>query len=199
MQKISRLGFLASGRGSNMQAIINACESGVINASACVVISNNPGSRALEIGKKHGLDFFCVNKRKHSDVDTAILNILKEAKIDLVVLAGYMKRVGESVIQQYPSRILNIHPSLLPLHGGEGMYGMNVHKAVIAAGDKQTGATIHLVTGDYDTGPIVSQVIVPVSENDTYESLSEKVLEKEHELYVSTIAGIVKNTIILNI
>lgn len=195
----SRLGFLASGRGSNMQAIIDACEQGVIAAKPCLVVSNNPNAMALDRGKKHGLEFKCVNRKSHADIDAEILRLLRQAKVDLLVLAGYMKKVGPAVLEEYRGRIINIHPALLPRHGGQGMYGIKVHQAVIDAGEYETGATVHLVDKEYDKGAIISQVVVPVSEGDTAETLAARVLEKEHELFVNTISGIVDGKIVLDV
>jgi len=151
---LKRLGFLASGRGSNMLAIIRACESGRLPASPVLVISNNPDARALQLGSEHGLEALHMSRRTHGDaaaLDQAMTAAMQAHQVDLVILAGYMKKIGPQLLSAYAHRILNIHPSLLPKHGGRGMYGMHVHEAVIAAGETETGVTVHLVNAEYDS------------------------------------------------
>jgi len=130
-------------------------------------------------------------------LDIEMLNILKNYKIDYLILAGYMKKLGDKVLSFYENKILNIHPALLPKYGGKGMYGANVHKAVLDAGEKETGVTIHLVTSEYDTGKILGQEKVPVLKDDTVETLSSRVLETEHKFYVEIIDKISKNEILI--
>lgn len=194
------IGFLASHNGSNMQAIIDAANSGELEAKPVAVISNNSSSGAMERAKKEGIAGFHLSSKTHpdpADLDKAILDALGNSGVDLVILAGYMKKLGPLVLTAYKNRILNVHPALLPKHGGVGMYGMNVHNAVIAAGDAESGATIHIVDGEYDTGPVLSQAKVPVEKGDTPETLAARVLKKEHQLFSETIQKIVIGEITL--
>lgn len=186
-----KIGFLASHRGSNMQAIIDACKNGKINGTPVIVISNNQASGALERARREGIAAFHVNAANSGgerEADLRIAELLSSHKVELVVLAGYMRKIGPAVLHAFPDRIINIHPALLPRHGGQGMYGDKVHAAVLESGDLESGVTIHLVNGEYDKGRILAQVKVPVVPEDTIESLSAKVLEKEHQLYVDTVA-----------
>lgn len=195
---MKRLGFLASGRGSNMLAIIEACEKGQLDAKPVVVISNNPDSRALELGGKHGLDAIHMSIKTHDTTDAldkAMTESLSSHHVDLVVLAGYMKKIGPRLLEAFHGRIINIHPSLLPRHGGHGMYGIHVHEAVLAAGETETGVTIHLVNDDYDSGDIIAQRHVEVLPGDTPESLAARVLEVEHVLYPETLGRILSGEI----
>ncbi len=193
-----KLGFLASHGGSNMQAILERCRSGSIAAEPRILISNNANAAAIEKARRFGLETRVFNGKTHPEFETldqAIADALQTAEVDLVVLAGYMKQIGSRVLTAYRNRILNIHPSLLPKFGGKGMYGMRVHEAVIAAGETQSGATVHLIDAEYDEGPILQQRTVPVLPSDTSESLHERVLEMEHNLYSDTLARIANGEI----
>lgn len=195
-----RLGFLVSGRGSNMQAIINACNGGDISAEPVVVISNNPDAGALIIAKNRKIPTYYLSSKTHPDpeqLDKEITETMNIHNVDLIVLAGYMKQVGTVLLRKYKNRIINIHPSLLPRHGGKGMYGINVHNAVIEAGEKETGATVHLVNDQYDEGLILAQRKVDVASTDTAESLAERVLKVEHLLYIEVLQDIVSGKIVL--
>jgi phosphoribosylglycinamide formyltransferase-1 len=188
-----RLGFLASHGGSNLQAILDAIGGGALHAEARVVISNNSQATALERARAIGVAAVHLSSATHADpdaLDAAITDALRSHGVELVVLAGYMKRIGPRVIGAYPRRILNIHPALLPKFGGQGMYGMRVHGAVIAAGERESGATIHLVDGEYDHGPTLAQARVPVEPGDTPETLQARVLTIEHKLYADTLIRI---------
>ena len=187
------LGFLASHGGSNMQTIIDACKEGRLNAKPCVVISNNSGSMALQRAKKEGVPWYHLSSKTHpniTELDQTILDALEKHGVNLVILAGYMKKLGHKTLKAYKGRILNIHPALLPKFGGKGMYGRHVHEAVLAAGKRITGVTIHIVNEEYDSGPIINQCQLPVYENDTVDTLSERVLEREHEFFVETLQEI---------
>jgi len=197
---LKRLGFLASGRGSNMLAIIRACESGRLPASPVLVISNNPDARALQLGSEHGLEALHMSRRTHGDaaaLDQAMTAAMQAHQVDLVILAGYMKKIGPQLLSAYAHRILNIHPSLLPKHGGRGMYGMHVHEAVIAAGETETGVTVHLVNAEYDSGDILVRRTVSVAADDDAESLAARVLEVEHRLYTEVLGKILSGEITL--
>jgi phosphoribosylglycinamide formyltransferase-1 len=186
------LGFLASHGGSNMQAIIDACKQGRLDAKPCVVISNNSDSMALQRARNEDIPWYHISGLTHAGAaeDEEILMVLRRHGVDTVILAGYMKKLGPATLTAYRGRILNIHPALLPKFGGKGMYGKRVHEAVLAAGEKVTGVTIHLIDEHYDTGPIINQCQVPVLEGDTADSLSERVLRHEHRLYVETLQKI---------
>ena len=188
------IGFLASHNGSNMQAIIDACNSGTLHASPAVVISNNSKSRAIERAKKEGIPHYHLSGKHYFDpkeLDQAILNVMIEHSVDIIILAGYMKKLGPKTLSHFEGRILNIHPALLPKYGGKGMYGMNVHKAVISAGETESGVSIHIVDGNYDTGPVIAQSRVPVEAMDTAETLAARILQQEHMIFPETLQKIV--------
>jgi len=188
-----KLGVLASGGGTNLQSIIDRCLDGSISAEVVVVISNNSGAGALERARKHGIDALhvsAVTEGNDAAADRRITDEMVSHGVDLVALAGYMKKVGQMLLTTYEGRLLNIHPALLPKFGGKGMYGMRVHEAVIAEGEKESGPTVHIVDDKYDHGPILAQIKVPVLPDDTPETLQKRVLEKEHEIYPMTIQRI---------
>lgn len=181
-----RLGFLASHGGSNLQAILDAIAGGALDARAVLVISNNSHAQALARAQTAGVPALHLSSQTHPEpgaLDAAITEALRAHGANLVVLAGYMRRVGPGLLKAYPGRVLNIHPALLPRHGGQGMYGMRVHQAVLAAGETETGVTVHLVDAVYDHGRTLAQVRVPVQPSDTPETLQARVLESEHRLY----------------
>ena len=194
------LAFLASHGGSNMQAIIDAIKNGTLNATPVVVISNNSESTACQRAQKEGIPFYHISHTTHPDDrqhDQAILKVLQQYKTDLVVLAGYMKKIGQQTLAAYQGRILNIHPALLPKFGGKGMYGKKVHEAVLAAGESESGVTIHVIDEHYDHGPILAQRRVPVFPDDTPDRLADRVLKMEHQLYADTIGRIIAGEIVL--
>ncbi|MEN6616391.1 MAG: phosphoribosylglycinamide formyltransferase [Syntrophorhabdus sp.] len=187
------IGFLASHGGSNMQAIIDAAKSGKLHATPVVVISNNTDSMALARARTENIPAYYLSSKTHPDpdsLDDAILGILMKHNVDIVALAGYMKKLGHRTLDHFKGRILNIHPALLPKHGGKGMYGIHVHESVIAAGDTETGVTVHLVNEEYDRGPILAQVRVAVEPGDTPDTLAARVLIQEHLLYPATLERI---------
>jgi phosphoribosylglycinamide formyltransferase-1 len=178
----SRLAVLASGRGSNLQAIIEHFDSIARERVATVVLvaSNRADSPALLRAATASIDTAAFNP---NDDGSELLALLQKFRIDLVVLAGYLKLIPPKVISEYAGRIINIHPALLPAFGGEGMYGARVHEAVIASGATETGVTVHLVDDDYDRGPILAQWRVRVDKSDTAVSLAARVLNVEHVVY----------------
>ncbi len=181
---------MASHGGSILQAVIDACEDGTIAASVTLVVSNNSDAPALKRAKKHGIETLHLSARTHGnadELDEALTAALGEAKADWILLAGYMKKLGPRTLGAYRNRILNTHPSLLPKYGGQGFFGRNVHQAVLDAGDTESGATVHLVAGEYDTGPILSQVRVQVKPDDSVESLEERVKSAERNLIIATL------------
>ena len=192
MRKLN-IGILASHGGSNLQAIVDACKAEIIIATPVVVISNNSKSGALKRAKNEGIPYFHISKSLYDDdneVDYQITQKLLRYEVDLIVLAGYMKRLGESIMSTFENRIVNVHPSLLPKFGGKGMYGIKVHESVLQAGEDKTGVTIHKVEGEYDRGGILAQAEVQIREDDTPFSLKDRVLIVEHELYVETLRQI---------
>ncbi len=196
-----KLGFLVSHNGSNMQAIVRACEEGELQACPSIVISNNKESLALRFAQEHGIAARHLSSATHKDaddLDKAILQALQEHKIDLVLLLGYMKLIGPRTLAAYRQRILNIHPALLPKYGGKGMYGIHIHEAVIAAGEKETGVTIHHANEHYDKGQIIAQCKVPVLQGDTAQTLAARVLKQEHLFIVETLKNIVSGKIVLD-
>ena len=175
------LAFFASHQGSDMQAVIDACKSGTLRATPCAVVSNNSASWRLERARREHIPAYHLSSKTHPDpgqLDRATLEILVRHQTGLILLAGYLKKLGPQTLSAYRGRILNIHPALLPKYGGPGMYGPAVHAAVLAAGEKETGVTIHQVDETYDHGEIIAQCRIPVEARDTPESLAERVLSR---------------------
>jgi phosphoribosylglycinamide formyltransferase-1 len=175
---LPRIAVLASGEGTTLQAIMDTC-------NVVVVISNNHDSGALRRARQFDVPGVVVEKTANSDLE--MLAILESSGADLVVLAGYMQKVGALTLQVYQGRIINTHPSLLPKHGGQGMYGTRVHQAVLDSSDTETGVTIHHVIGDYDTGDIIAQCVVPVMPGDTVTLIEERVKTVEKRLICAVI------------
>lgn len=180
-----RVAVLASGRGSNLQAIIGAIEAGQVDAKIVVVISNKKDAVALERARKHGLPDLFVDPKPFSGrpdsreaYDQALLEMLKTHEAELVVLAGYMKIVTAVLVNAYANRMMNIHPSLLP-----SFPGLDVQKKAVEWGCKLAGCTVHFVTEGVDEGPIILQAAVPILDQDTPETLAARILEQEHKLY----------------
>jgi phosphoribosylglycinamide formyltransferase-1 len=195
-----KLGFLASHRGSDVQAVVEACESGRLAAVPRLVISNNVDAEVLARARRHGIPATHLSGMTHPDpgrLDAAILDALVSHDVELVVLAGYLKKLGPQTLRHFDRRVLNVHPALLPRFGGQGMYGLRVHEAVLAAGERETGVTIHLVDGEYDHGRIVAQCRVPVVAGEPAESLAARVLEREHDFLVDTLTCIVAGEVTL--
>ena len=188
------IAVFASHNGSDLQAIIDACKTGVLDAVVCAVLSNNAGARALRRAKEAGIDNYYISEKKYGseeNLQKEILHILDAHDTDIIFLAGYLKRMGREVLRKYHNRVYNIHPALLPRYGGEGMYGMNVHQAVIEAGDSVSGITIHKANEEYDQGEIVAQTTVSVLPDDTAESLAARILEREHTFIVEVLKLII--------
>ena len=174
--------MLVSGGGTNLQAILDAIDEGrVTNAQVEVVISNNSGAFALERAKMHGIQALCVSPRDHETrekFNQALLETVDRYELDLIVLAGFLVKVPEIMIEKYRNRIINIHPSLIPSFCGVGYYGLKVHEAALKRGVKLTGATVHFVDEGMDSGPILLQKAVEVLPGDTPESLQKRVMEQ---------------------
>lgn len=194
------LGLLASHRGSNVQAVVAACRTGRLDAKPAVVISNNASSGVLRFAEASEIPAYCIGGPDYGDEDVrdmAILDTLRAHGVELVLLLGYMRLLGPRTTAAYRGRILNTHPALLPRHGGRGMYGDRVHAAVLASGDVETGITVHLVDDEYDHGAAIAQARVPVEPGDTVETLSARVLKREHEFLVETLQGIATGKVTL--
>jgi phosphoribosylglycinamide formyltransferase-1 len=187
---VLRLAVLVSGRGSNLEAVLDARIAGI---EPVLVISNRPGVRALEVAAAHGVLSRVLRRRDFGDAaerDAAIGAALTEVGADVALLTGYDQVLAPAYFASFGGRTLNIHPSLLPAHGGPGMVGLEVHKSVLAAGDRETGVTIHEVTRELDAGPILATARVPVRAGDDPETLAARVLAAEHRLLVATLAGL---------
>jgi phosphoribosylglycinamide formyltransferase-1 len=181
MSKI-KIAVLVSGRGSNLQAIIDNIEKGALSAELAVVISDQADAYALERARKHNIQAVHVSakgfKGKRDEYDALLVKELQKRNVELVCLAGFMRIITPTLIKAFPNRILNIHPALLP-----SFPGLHVQKAAIEHGAKFSGCTVHFVDEDMDTGPIIIQAVVPVLDNDTEDSLSERILKQEHKVY----------------
>lgn len=188
-----KLGFLASHGGSCMKAIVGAIKDGRLKAQARVVVSNNSKSAALAFAREEGIPAYHLSEYAcggPDHLDQAILDTLMRHDVNLVVLSGYMKKLGPKGLSQYEDRILNTHPALLPKFGGKGMYGRYVYEAILAAREPVTGVTIHTVDEHYDHGRIIRQAEVSVSEDDTVETLTDRVQARERELFVELLQSI---------
>jgi phosphoribosylglycinamide formyltransferase-1 len=185
-----RIAVFASHTGTILQAVIDACESGLLTAEVVLVVSNNSDAEALQRAAQHNIRTLHLSSRTHPDpgiLDREMILTLKQAEVEWVVLAGYMKKLGPETLTTWKHRVINTHPALLPKFGGEGFFGDAVHQAVLDAGETESGATVHLVEGDYDTGPVLSQVRVAVKPGDTVQSLKERVQIAERKLIVHTL------------
>jgi len=193
-----RIAVLASGEGTTLQAMIDAVRAGRLRAEIVLVVSNHPHSGAIRRAGAHGIPTAWLNGVTHPDpneLDRAIADALRNSKAEWVVLAGYMKQIGPLMLAAFPGRILNTHPSLLPRHGGKGMYGKRVYEAILAGGDTETGVTIHLVDAEYDTGPILTQTRLSVPPNSTVDSLQREVQALERGLLCETLQCIADGSI----
>lgn len=185
MEKL-QLGVLASGRGSNFEAILKNIQQKNLDASIQVVISNKASAGALEIARENNIPAVHISKKKFPEqtaFDEQLLSVLKSHQVNFVVLAGYLKMLSPIVVRHFKNRILNIHPALLPSFGGKGMYGRHVHQAVLDYGCRVSGVTVHLVDEEYDTGPPVLQRCVPVLEGDSADDLAARILKEEHKIF----------------
>jgi phosphoribosylglycinamide formyltransferase 1 len=182
-----KIAVFASGGGSNLQALLDAQEAGFLGGRIRLVFSNVPGAQALERAERQGVETVSLASKGYpgsrEDYDGEVLEVCRAQGIDLVCLAGYMRILTPVLIRPYLYRMMNIHPALLPKFGGPGMYGHHVHEAVLRAGEKESGATVHFVTEGVDAGPAILQGGVPVMPGDTPDSLAERVLKVEHQIY----------------
>jgi len=181
-----RLAVFCSGTGSNFKALFHAIIERELPAEIVLCLSNRSQCGAIEFAREYRIETLHLSETQfdsHDDFAHAMLHALQERRIDLILLAGYLRKIPDAVVGSYPDKIINIHPSLLPQFGGAGMYGMRVHEAVIASGETRSGATVHFVNEEYDKGRIIMQNHVPVLTGDTPETLAERVLRCEHRLY----------------
>jgi phosphoribosylglycinamide formyltransferase-1 len=196
------IGVLASGEGTILQSVLDACMQGRLDASVGVVISNNSGSVALRRAAASSIPTRHLSSKTHSDpatLDGTMRSCLGQAKVDVVLLAGFMKKLGPETLDAYAGRVLNTHPALLPKFGGAGMYGDHVHRAVLAAGESTSGASVHLVVAEYDAGPVVAQRVIDVRPNDTVETLGERVRASERILVVDVLRDLARGALRLPI
>ena len=188
---MARIGVLVSGRGSNLQSIIDSVESGFIpDSKVVVVVSDKKDAYGLERAKKHGIEPLFLSPKDYptrEGFDGKVASELSKRKVDLVLLAGYMRIVTPAFIRRFKNRAMNIHPALLPSFGGQGMWGHHVHEAVLKAGCKVSGCTVHFCTDEYDSGPIIIQRTCQVRDDDTPDSLAERVFEQECIAYPQAI------------
>lgn len=181
MTRKLRIGALASGGGSNLQAIIERCADGTLDAEIALIISNNPDAGALERARSAGLQSLCIDHRRYSsreEFDQAVVAALQAAGVELVVLAGFMRLISAPFLAAFPGRIMNIHPALLP-----AFPGLHVQRKALEYGARFSGCTVHFVDGGVDTGPIIIQAVVPVLDQDTEATLSARILKQEHRIY----------------
>lgn len=188
-----KLGFLASGAGSSAQAIVAAIRSGALEAEARLMVSNNKSAPALEFARSAGIDALCIPTRSDPDrADAALCEALESHGVELIVLSGYLRRLGPKTLGRYAGRVLNIHPGPLPRFGGHGMYGRRVHEAVLAAGVPESGVAIHVVDEEYDHGPVIASRAVPVEPGDTVDTLESRVRAAEPEFFVQTLQRVAR-------
>lgn len=186
--------FFASGSGTNFQSVIDAIDSGELDAEITGLLTNNPKAGAIKRAENHSIPVRVINRENTTDYTKDLLNALADFSPDLVVLAGYMKKIPDEVIDRYSGKIINIHPSLLPKYGGKGFYGIHVHRAVIESGERLSGCTVHYVDEIYDNGSIIARQTVSVEPDDTPDSLAHKILKEEHKLLPGTIKKLLTKT-----
>ena len=188
MKEATRIAVLLSGkgRGSNMRALVEACRSDSFPAEVILVVSANEDAPALKAAAELGVETLAIPvpvSKEAALFEEPLLQALEERRVDLICLAGLMRKLSPRVLNRYRNRIMNIHPALLPAFGGRGFYGRRVHEEVIECGARYSGVTVHFVDEEYDHGPIVAQAVVPVEDDDTPETLAARILTEEHRLY----------------
>ncbi len=187
-----RLAIFASGTGSNTQQIINFFSSLSLDVIISIIVCNKPGAGVLQFAQKEGIDSLLIDRERFYHGD-GYLPVLQKAKIDLIVLAGFLWKIPLQFIHAFPKRIINIHPALLPKYGGNGMYGNKVHEAVLNSGEKKSGITIHYVDEHYDEGDIIFQATCDVLPDDTAETLAQRIHQLEHQHYPEVIEKMIRN------
>ncbi|MEX0648177.1 MAG: phosphoribosylglycinamide formyltransferase [Balneolaceae bacterium] len=185
---MKKLVVLASGSGSNFQAIIDAVQNGKVKGEIAGLISNKKDAGAVQRATDNDIPVQVIPYTSENFFSGKLQKQLAEWKPDLIVLAGFLRKIPDDIIKQYPDKIINIHPSLLPKYGGKGFYGKKVHQAVLNAGEAASGCTVHFVNEEYDSGDIIRSAEVPVYPSDTADTLAARILEKEHQLLPSVIA-----------
>ena len=188
MKEATRIAVLLSGkgRGSNMRVLVEACRSDSFPAEVILVVSANEDAPALKAAAELGVETLAIPvpvSKEAALFEEPLLQALEERRVDLICLAGLMRKLSPRVLNRYRNRIMNIHPALLPAFGGRGFYGRRVHEEVIECGARYSGVTVHFVDEEYDHGPIVAQAVVPVEDDDTPETLAARILTEEHRLY----------------
>lgn len=186
----AKIAVAASGGGSNFQALIDACREGRLKADICGLIVSSAKAGAVSRAEKAGIPYIVLSKTEKQDAKLLEGRMLEQLRIwdcELLALAGFLLKIPDGVIDAYPNRILNIHPSLLPDYGGKGFYGLHVHRAVVQAGEKKSGCSVHIVDKAFDEGPVLARKIVPVEPDDTPETLAARILAEEHRLYPAVI------------
>lgn len=188
---ILKLGFLASGNGSSAEAIVRAIESGALAAEARLIVSNKRSAPALDWARDRGVPALAIPTIADPDAaDRQLAEAMSDAGVELIVMSGYLRRLGPATLARYAGRILNIHPGPLPQFGGEGMYGLRVHEAVLAAGLAESAVVIHAVDEEYDHGPEIARRAVPVEAGDTPQTLEARVKAAEPEFFIETLQRI---------
>jgi phosphoribosylglycinamide formyltransferase-1 len=194
-----QIGFLASGNGSSARAIVAAIEAGALAAQARLLVSNNRSAAALAFAAEAGIPALPIATQVDPDAaDARLAEAMADHGAELIVLSGYLRQLGPKTLGRYAGRILNIHPGPLPAFGGHGMYGRRVHEAVIAAGVGESGICIHLVDEEYDRGPVIARMSVPVEPGDTPESLEARVTGLEPRFFIETLCRIAEGEIVLS-
>lgn len=190
---MKRIGILSSYNGSGFETIQNACEKKILNAQVVLVISNNTNAKVLEKASNKNIQNFLINAKKYpdEDLDEKITNLMNEFKVDYIFLSGFMKKIEKKLISTYKNKIINTHPSLLPKFGGHGMYGRNVHEAVVKAKENESGCTVHFVNKNYDEGEFILQKSVKLDNDETVDSLEEKIKNLESIAIVEALEKII--------
>ncbi|EMS64132.1 Phosphoribosylglycinamide formyltransferase, chloroplastic [Triticum urartu] len=194
-----RLAVFVSGGGSNFRSIHEAALGGKVNGDVVALVTDKPGCGGAEYAMCNGIPVVVFTKLKSAPEGVStdeLLNVLRDLKVDFILLAGYLKLIPGELVKAFPRSMLNIHPSLLPAFGGKGYYGLKVHKAVIASGARYSGPTVHFVDEQFDTGKTLAQRVVPVLANDTPEQLAARVLHEEHQVYVEAVAALCEDRIV---
>jgi phosphoribosylglycinamide formyltransferase 1 len=193
-----KLGFLASGAGSSARAIVAAIEAGELAAQARLMVSNNRTAEALAFATQHKVPALCIpTQADPAAADRRLAESLAAHGVELIVLSGYLRQLGPVTLGRYAGRVLNIHPGPLPQFGGHGMYGRRVHEAVLAAGVAESGACIHMVDEEYDRGPVIARLNVPIESGDTAEALEARVRALEPGFFVETLKSVARGAIVL--
>ena len=198
MDSRAKIAVFISGGGTNLQSLIDASQQGLLSGDIVLVVSSKSNAYGLERAKNAGIDTFVFkvkNYSGHKEAEKDLLEMLEEYKVDYIALAGYLKLIPASLIKRFKDRITNIHPALLPKYGGKGMYGHHVHEAVIASGDSESGASVHLVDEIYDNGRILVQEKVPVMPGDDPEKLAARVLKIEHKIYPLALEKLIRGEV----